>query len=137
MWMPPSSLGNVPILYYVMDVFDAYQAFLLKRENTSNLSYSFNYSVLGITRCFNSYKFQVNVRGINVDGEGNISTLLLDVIQNDTYCITTTISGKNRFIILYHLINKHNVMQKLLSQLTQTLSWKTICCKVRTCMQQL
>ncbi len=96
MWMPPlSSLWEVPILYYAIDVFDAYQAFLLERANTSNLSYSFNYSVLGINRCFNSYGIRVNIRGISFNGEGNISTLLVNVTQNDRYCITnTTISGK-------------------------------------------
>ncbi len=96
MWMPPfSSLWDVPILYYVIDVFDD-QAFLLERANTSNLSYSFNYSVLGINRCFSSYGIRVNLYGISFDGEGNISTLFVSVTQNE-YCITiysnTTVSG--------------------------------------------
>ena len=96
MWMPPFSLRNVPILYYAIDVFDADQTFLLERANTSNLSYSFNCSVLGINRCF-SYGIRVNVHGINnFYGEGNITTLLVGVTQNDRYCISnTTISGMN------------------------------------------
>ncbi len=104
MWMPPFFLGDVPILYYAIDVFDADQVFLLERANTSNLSYSFNYSVLGINRCFNSYGIQVNVHGINFDGEGNISTLLVGVKQNNRYCITsnTTISGKQFEFNLIH-----------------------------------
>lgn len=99
MWMPPlffseSETDVVPILYYTIDVFDSNQV-LLERENTSELFYSFNKSVLGIAQCFSSFKLQVNVRGVNFAGEGNISTLLWDVTQNDTYCITfTTILGK-------------------------------------------
>ncbi len=92
---PLLSLGGAYILYYAIDVFDGDQAFLLERANTSNISYSFNYSVLGINRCFSSYGIRVNVYGISFDGEGNISTLIVGITQNDRYCISNmTISGK-------------------------------------------